>query len=206
MPRSLLPLLLLASCAAPAAQGRRVEEPEGWQRNVMVVYGVRNLQEQADWEPVDQQQVVGLELDFYDPQAWYRSDRDIGYEIGLSQSWDDGSVDVPGVGSIDVSAQTTELSFGGRLTFHAFDRRLHPYLGTGLSLLRAEADPASGATGKAEDDFGFGAYVRGGVYWSPTKALRLGFDYRWLLFSSVDVGVDTDVDYQQLGLLVGWGF
>ena len=206
MPHSLLLVLVLAAaCAAPPQTGRD-SEPQGWQRNLMVVYGLRNLQEEADWEPVDEQQVVGLELDFYDPSAWYRTDRDIGYELGLFQSWDEGDVDVPGVGSIDVESQITELSLGGRLTFHVFDRRLHPYLGTGVSLLRAEADPASGSTGKADDDLGFGGYIRGGAYWSPTKILRLGFDYRWLLFSSVDVGVDTDVDYQQLALVVGFGF
>ena len=203
-PRSVLLFLALGTLAAGCAHVPTYPGEDRWQRNMMFLYGQRFLQESEDWEPVEDQQAIGVTFDLYDPAAWYLEDRDIGYEIGLQHAWDDGNV-----AGVDVEAETTEIFAGGRLTFHYLKKRLHPYIGTGLTYLRAEADSEStlpsGFSG-SDDDSSFGLYVHGGLYYSLTKAFFVGLDYRWVLFTSVDVGIDTDVDYQQLGLMIGFGF
>ena len=125
-------LLFLGLFAGSCANAPRYPGEERWQRNMMFLYGQRFLQESEDWDPLEDQQSVGVIFDLYDPSAWYLEDRDMGYEVGLIHAWEDGSVS-----GVDVEAETTELFAGGRLTFHYMNQRLHPYIGTGLAYLRA---------------------------------------------------------------------
>lgn len=200
-------LAWLSACAATSPQNQSLAQYDRPAvRNATLLIGQRSLDKNQDWKPAEDQVLVGLQLDWYDPDWWYHEDRSIGYELGLFYSTDDDDVSIPGVGSVDVQATTAELSFGGRLTLHSERLRLHPYIGGGGSVIWAEADPATGTSGDAEDDWSFGAYGHAGVYWDAWEGLVLGVDYRLLAFAKVDVGVDTDVDYEQLALTLGFSF
>ena len=79
-------------------------------------------------------------------------------------------------------------------------------VGAGAAVIWAEADPATGTSGDSEDDWSPGAYAHAGIYWNAWESLTLGVDYRILTLTDVDVGIDTDVDYQQLAFTIGFGF
>jgi opacity protein-like surface antigen len=197
----------LSGCAATAPQNQSLAQYDRpMVRNATLLIGQRSLEKDDDWDPADDQLLLGLQIDWYDPDWWYHDDRALGYELGLFYSNDDDDVNIPGVGSIDVEATTAEFSFGGRFTLHFERFRLHPYVGAGAAVIWAEADPASGTSGDSEDDWSPGAYAHAGVYWNAWRELMLGFDYRILMLTDVDVGIDTDVDYQQLAFTLGFGF
>lgn len=188
----LLSLPAFCACAAlPAAAPFHEETVSNNVTNFTVLVGKRKLDED-DWSPVEDQLVMGIEVDKYDPNESF------GWEIGLQHSSDDGSV----LGT-DVGGSMTEIYLGIRKTF-ATSGKLHPYLGAGLAGVRAESDVSGGST---DDDNSAGAYAHGGVYWNIGQNVNLGFDVRALLFTDISLnGVDADSDYIQGAFTAGLAF
>jgi opacity protein-like surface antigen len=180
--------LLLASCSAvaPAAQ-TGVETRDN---RVSLYLGQRNLDED-DHDPVDEQTMFGIEYSHEgagDP---------IGFEIGLMGSRDEGDV-----GGTDVEGTTSEIYGGVKKTFgHDVVR---PYIGGGVSFIRATAE-ISGLDD--DDDSSLAAYLHGGIGFQVSNAVILGLDARFLFGSDITLfGFETDADYGQLALFVGFAF
>jgi opacity protein-like surface antigen len=157
-----------------------------------VSLGSRSMDDSTAWDQIDKPVSVGFEGGSVgDP---------IGYELGVFFARD--STTEMGV---DVSANFLEASFGGRGTFG--DGPLMPYVGAGISLILAEVEGESGGLTVSDDDAGAGLYIHGGALYRLGNTFYLGLDARLVTGTSVDIfGIDTDADYTQVALVLGWGF
>ena len=176
-----------ASLVGPAAGVAPAPAPD---RQIAIALGQRQL-DSKDWSPVEDQPAFGLE---YSEQ----SDPDgVGWEIGFAGSSKDGNV-----GGFDVTGSTAEL-YGGLHKEFGNDR-VRPYVGGGLSLIKARVE-VSGAGD--EDDASAAAYLHGGVQFLVSPTVFLGVDARVLFGSDITIaGVNGDADYSQLALVLGWRF
>lgn len=105
----------------------------------------------------------------------------------------------------DVLATTSELSFGMTGVWH--NKSACPFISGGLSFVRAELEfDVPGGTVKDNDD-ALGFFVEGGVYWRLGAHFNLGLHGRLLAGTSITLfGNDTDVDYWQVGPMIGWSW
>ena len=121
----------------------------------------------------------------------------VGFEVGIMGSKDDD--DIAGT---DVTGSTRELYAGVHKTFGSDVVR--PYVGAGLSYINAKIDVDGFGD---DDDSSFAAYLHGGVDFDVTESFYLGLDARFLFGSDLTVaGFDTDADYGQLALVLGFAF
>lgn len=158
--------------------------------NVNVYVGQRMVDED-DWEPVDDQMVIGVEVDKFDPSESF------GWEAAIFYASDDGT----NFGG-NVDASTTEFAFGLRKTLFT-STRLRPYVGVGLAAIRAEIDDAAGV----DEDNTAGVYAHGGVYWDVGQNFHIGVDVRTVFGTDVALnGNDVDVDYVQGAVFGGLAF
>lgn len=191
-------LLALSSCMSTpavmptqAARGPDNVVPlAGQPRSQLAFYlGSRSF-DQDLWSPVEDQGVFMFEYSHQDgPDAF-------GWEVGAGFSGDDDDF-----GGFAMEARTGEVYGGIRKTFGS--ETVRPYLGGGLSLIRAELD-----VGGADDsDTSAAAYLHGGVQFLVSPTFFLGIDIRGVFGSSIDLGgVDGDADYGQGALTFGWRF
>ena len=57
------------------------------------------------------------------------------------------------------------------------------------------------------DDTSLGVFLDLGIFWRLGKSFNLGFAFRMLGGTDLELGDgEADVDYEQLGLIVGWGW
>lgn len=183
-------LNLLAACLALALAGTPVLA-DG---NVNFTLGSRTLDEN-DFEPVDTQTFIGAEVDFA------ISDWPINLAGGIYRSTKSDSI-----GSADVEATITEVSFGAMKTWDVMGN-MHPFVGGGLSMVQVEAEADAGGVSTSDDDTGTAFYAEGGVYWRLGSAMNLGAHGRFNRGSSHDIGGgDIDSDYFQIGVLAGFAF
>ena len=103
-----------------------------------------------------------------------------------------------------ITSATAELYGGIRKTFGNPNGRWHPYIGGGLSLIRAGAEIG----GFSENDSSPALYAHGGILLDISKSMYLGLDLRGLFGSEIDLPSfgTTDADYTQLALVLGWSF
>lgn len=191
---ALLPLALLASCAAvgPAPAPQALSSlPE---HALTLHVGGRALDD--DWEPVEDQVSLGLVYDMHVP------DQTIGFEVGLSASTDDQDDVVPGV---DAEATFGEFYGGVRGTFHLGESPIRPYVALGASVLRVDGSLDDGGSEVSSDDTTFGLYGRVGAYFALGRDWRVGLDFRHLFGDDADLeGFDVDTSFSELTL--GFGF
>lgn len=189
---SLLTLLLLTACAAvPNQAGPDAHYPETRLDNRVTVYlGQRNLDED-DYRPVDEQGTFGIEF------AHESTDSAVGWEFGLM-----GSAAEETAGGFDIEGRTGELYGGVRKTL--LDGSVHPYIGGGVAYITSEVE----VIGVGEDDdSSVAGYAHIGVTADITPAFFLGLDLRVLFGSDLTIsGLDTDADYGQLAVMLGWAF
>ena len=180
--------LLLASCSAVATP----EQAGAPARNhrISLYLGQRNLDEDAH-DPVDEQFMFGIEY------ARERAGDALGFEIGTMNSFREDSV-----AGADVEGATGEIYAGVKKTFG--QDVVRPYVGGGLSYITAVAD---GSGFDIEHDSSLAAYLHGGVGFQVSDRVVLGLDARFLFGSEVTLfGVETDADYGQLAVFIGFGF
>jgi opacity protein-like surface antigen len=185
------PLALSSCMSAPAAQvpvgrGSNSMEPRG---QLAIYLGARGL-DQGLWSPVEDQGVFGFEYAHQD------SPEGFGWEVGLTGSGDEGKF-----AGLDVRGRTGEV-YGGVRKFFGTDT-VRPYLGGGLSAIRAELDVG----GSDDSDTSLAAYLHAGVEFLISPTFFLGIDIRGLFGSSIDIGgVNGDADYGQGAFTFGWRF
>jgi opacity protein-like surface antigen len=168
--------------------------------NINVLGGSRML-DQSEWEPVDSQTMVGIEVDTYKPRDG------LGAELGFQYSRDDSSTAIANQGTADVEGENYEVYAGARKTFPLFEDRLFPYLGMGLAYVLSDFDVGL-PSGSADDTNGsLGVYIRGGAYWNFAGNWHLGLDVRRMIGTDIDLlDVESDADYMQVALFVGFAF
>jgi hypothetical protein len=150
----------------------------------------RSLDEQ-DYQPVERQPTLGIE---YANES--REDR-FGWEVALFASRDED--DSAGV---EYTGSTREASFGIRKSFGT--RKARPYVGGGLAYVDAKVDPSGAAS---DSDGSFAGYFHFGFDVPVTPSFLLGLDIRVLHGSELEIaGLDTDADYAQVALKIGFSF
>lgn len=188
----ILPALLvlpLASCAALTSP-RPYGPPLGAGGSKLTLFfGERELEED-DYAPVEEQETVGAAL------SWEPAHGGLGGELGVLSSEEEETV----LG-LDVEGKTLEVFGGVRQNFGS--EALRPYLGGGLSWIESEVE--SGPL--TDDDDSLGLYLHAGIDAWVTPNVSLGVEYRLLLGTDMDVfGVETDADYEQVGVTLGFSF
>jgi len=164
--------------------------------NINLILAGRQLDN--NWQPMDDQNAIGIRVDHESGEfplhlVW-----------GLHISSDDGTdMAEPFHLAGDVEATVAEFSFG---LMKLWDRaaRFRSYISTGVSLVHADLKAGSLLD---ESDESLGVFVEVGMFWQIGRGLNLGIDTRHLLLTDLELGgANVDVNYFQVGLLVGWGW
>ncbi|NTW66239.1 MAG: porin family protein [Nitrospirae bacterium] len=172
-----------------------------WTGNVNIFIGQKNL-DKDDWEPVDKQTEFGVEIDFR------KKDWPVNIAIDILRSSDDDTYyeydPFFGPLSADVKGETTEFNIGIRKIWDGFPS-IRPFIGGGLSYIRAEVEVSIPGIGSAsESDTGVGIWLGGGVYFTLAEHFNLGLEIR---YSDADVTI-ADVKGKaggtHYGLLAGY--
>lgn len=186
-------LLALSSCASVAvpqgtpAGGPPRAEPE---HQISLYLGQRSLDEDL-WAPTEDQAAFAIEF------SQGGTPEGVGWEVGFAGSTDEGSV---GIG-VDFTGTTGEIYGGLRKSFGSGNVR--PYVGGGLSLIKAEFE----GLGVSDDDTSAAGYLHGGVEFLLGPSFLIGLDLRTLFGSDIDLfGVSGDADYVQGAVTFGWRF
>jgi hypothetical protein len=182
--------LMLLSCLASAAHAGDY--------HVNLFLGQKMLDEE-DWMPIDEQPQLGVTTTF-GGEKW-----PFAIAIDLLRSQDDAT----DMGD-KVEGTTTELDLGlrkvwGREEHYWQKKRVRPFVGGGIALIRGEAETSSGGFKVEDDDKAFGLWANGGVFWRLGRNFNVGVEVR---FSRAEAGLfDVDVGSggEHIGLLLGWG-
>jgi outer membrane protein with beta-barrel domain len=180
-------LLLATACVSPALAAG----------NVNLVLGGRTLSDDAFWNDqlpanFSSQAVFGVDVNF-GPSSWPIR-LEAGAHASVKQETFFGS---------DVTASVGEGYFGVNKTWNQKGGKLYPFIGGGVANVTATID----ARGSSRDDDSSGYYLHGGVFFRLGRRFNLGVDVRALRGTSMTIGgVDFDSDYNQAGLLLGWGW
>jgi hypothetical protein len=190
----LLPCLLLGLLVFVAAP------PAFAEGNANFVIGNRSLDHDF-WDPVDSQTVYGVTVDFGQPK-W-----PIHIAVGYYESSDHGNETFPGFGNVDFTGRVREFSAGVLKTWK-FRKVVHPFVGGGAAFVEARGEVDSSIFGADSDhDSSGGFYGEGGVWWRLGRAFNIGVHARIVRLTNVTLfGSDGDADYQQIGVLLGWGW
>ena len=188
--------LVLGACASfspaspqPAIDGSSDRSADGCGRvqRLMLYVGQRRLDEQ-DYGSVDRQPTLAIEYANESPR------QRLDWEAALLVSHDEEGNAADGT--------TREISYGIRRSFG--QGRARPYVGGGVAYIDSELDTA-GASSDRDGDFA--GYFHVGFAMHVTSALVLGLDTRVLHGSRLRLaGVDTDADYAQIALGIGFEF
>ena len=189
---ALVPFLLSASVASAQDQ---------WTGNINVFFGQKNL-DKDDWEPVEEQNEFGVEIDFRE-KKWPVN---IAVDILRSQTEETFTDFDPLIGPYNAkaTASTMEFNIGVRKIWDEFSS-VRPFVGGGLSYIRAELEVSVTGVGSASDsDTGVGIWLGGGVYFTLGEHFNIGVEVK---YSDADVtlfDVDAAAGGTHYGLLAGY--
>lgn len=173
---------------------------------ITMMLGQRSLDDDSDWDPVDDQYAVGLEINGYFDD---HSDNDAaddddngregghGYEVGLNYSKDDSS---------NVEGELIDLYGGYRYTFRPDSDDVHPYLSAGVAVVHADVESDGPGANFSDDDTSPGVYLGVGIGFDVTETARLGLAYRYFFQSDTDIGPIGDSDFEQIMITLGFRF
>jgi len=173
---------------------------------IALIAGKRVLSDEEFWAPLDEPGVFGMQL------AVGSSDSPWFFDAAFLASEDDDEAAIDfGSGPTEVQAESklTEVSVGA-LFAPGFAQRFTPYLGAGVTYLKAELEvdiPSLGGSAE-DDDTSPGFYLRGGFSMTLVESLSLGVDLRYVGGTDIEVfDVSGDADYTQVGVTLGyrWG-
>lgn len=163
--------------------------------NLFLVHvGARSLDDDIFYDPVEDVGTVGFE---YVRNLTGQSTVGLGLEFGLFLA---GETD-DSLGA-DVTAAFVEGSIGLRGRLDAGPVQL--FAGAGPTYILAAIDIEDGPN---EDDSSGGIYAHAGVLFRIGDSLRLGLDARRVSGTEISFEgfVDTDADYSQVTVAIGWG-
>ncbi|MGH9870356.1 MAG: hypothetical protein ACREAA_19645 [Candidatus Polarisedimenticolia bacterium] len=162
--------------------------------NINFAIGQRSF-DSNDYGPVDEQTFFGATADF-------KKDWPVDLAAGLYFS--SKSDEVAG---IEVSASVIEATFGVMKTWEV-NSIMHPFVGGGVGIVKAEAEIDDGFFGVQADDTAPAFYAEGGIYWTLNRTFNLGVSGRYMNAMGIEFeGEEFDTKYLQIGVLAGfaWG-
>ena len=141
--------------------------------------------------PVEPRGVFGVNVDF-GGQNW-----PVNLMAGLHVS-----ADVQDAGVFTNVAAVADLTFGA-VWMPMKGKNVRPYLGGGLASVGVIVD----FDFVDDSDQSFGWYANGGVFFRLGKKFNIGIDARILRGTELRVfGTDFNADYDQLGMILGFGW
>lgn len=188
----------LAAFLAPASPLALPAAPQFHAQGIVrtiVWAGTRSLD--SDFEPADEHTVLGISIDVRGAEGR------ASFETGYYYSYGDGSERV-GVNSVDVDSHVHELWMGGRWTFDPWDGPLQPYVGVGLSLLRAEYQTDGLGGSSSNSGWAYGVYGHGGLDFRFGDGWGVGIDLRTLYSTPASLQEDVPLDYLQATVALSW--
>jgi hypothetical protein len=152
-------------------------------------YGQKQLDEN-DWEPLETQQAIGLELTF-------NQERAVGIAIDFFLSEDDGRL-----GDETIEAETRELDAGVRSLFRKA-RMVQPFIGGGIAYIDGEIRIEG--SGLGDEDIGL--WLATGVLFRIGEHFNLGVDLRASSAKIKFGAIDLNAGGIFAGVLLGtrWG-
>ena len=165
------------------------------------LFGVRQLEDDDSWDPLDEQGYLGVELAIGPPTAFVQG------QFGLHYGFDDGTLP-DGMGDhVHLHHYTWELTAGVVKVVRVPGTMLRPYLGAGVSLLYEDAALWTGTERFHDDDFGFGLYARAGLLVEFALGRYAGIDVRRLMETDTDIsGLTEDADATYVSVVLGYSF
>ena len=151
--------------------------------NISFFLGKKFL-DRKDWEPFDKHDEWGILLDLKFEETW-----PIFIAVDLLHSEDE--------------AKTTELNIGVRKVWDN-SMQVHPFIGGGLALIKAEIEGTALDTPLPKDKIGGGIWIGGGVYWTLSQHLNLGLNLRWSKAKLSRAFQQIDVGGKHAGLTLGY--
>ncbi len=190
----------LQTGSPPRTAPRQTPRPPVAKRDITrftVSLGRRSMDDEVAWDRLENPFMLGFEGDYR------AADSPLGAEYGLLIAADSDEV-----AGIDITSTFLELYGGVRLTGDIGSaKRLHPYIGAGVTLIFADVTTSFGFTENSDDDLTLGGYVRGGIYYDINRRFSIGVDGRVVYGTDIRLaGINSDADYEQLALVFGWGF
>jgi hypothetical protein len=189
---------------APEAVEEEPAEPasssDGFSVNTQLLMGQAWLQDQ--WRPIDEPMTFGFEADF-GPKTSI-----VHVALGFNIGWDSEDVATPVLGEIgDVGVGLAEFSAG--FLIHPLKKgQVRPYIGAGIVRTFAGFGTDWDFWTDGDTDSTFGVYGNAGIFFKVGSVFNFGFDGRIVRGTEIDIaGIETDVDYEQASLLIGfsWG-
>lgn len=161
----------------------------------------RRFYDKTTFDPVAEQPTLGLSFDTY------KLSNGLGFEVGGFWAWDADAIVLQDLGQSKAFGENYEAYLGVRKTFLIRDEPFYPYFGGGLTAMHTKLKLETVDGDVDDSDTTGGIYVHAGIYWNFLGSANLGLDLRRVFASSVDLfGVDTDVDYTQLMMTMGFSF
>jgi len=158
-------------------------------------FGLRLLDD--DFEPADEQTLLGIAMDVHEVDSM------TSFEVGYFRSIGDGKQTI-GANSIDVDSCVHELWVGARWTYDPWSGSLKPYVGVGLSVLRAEYETEGLGESDSNKGWAVGAYAHGGIEWEFTDGWSVGLDLRTLYSTPAKLQREVPLDYYQAAFTLNW--
>ena len=191
--------LVLAALVAALATGAFAGEG-----NVNLFVGQKWLDEE-DWEPIEAQPELGVQLAFGPRRA------PIYFALDLFYAKDDATIaDVPGLGDADVEGKTIEYCLGVRKVFRR-QAVMRPHLGAGALLASGEIVVEAAPVGSSRvSDTNFGLWIEGGITWRLASHLNLGLELRYsrykLEFGTIFLENELESGGYHAGALIGYAW
>lgn len=173
---------------------------DGMSGNTQFFIGQAYLGDQ--WKPIDEPASFGFEVDFAPKKS------PVHVALGFNVAGDDAHVSLPYFGQTGhVGVGFVEFSAG--FVWHPVKKApVRPYVGAGIVRMFAGVGSGSDFWSGGDNDQTFGYYGNAGIFFKVGDVFNIGFDGRFVRGTSVTIaGIETDVDYDQVSLLLGfsWG-
>lgn len=185
--RILVALSLVVAGTVPALADASLSAVVGW----------RTLFHQSEWEPLDQQNEIGIMFDAGKATSPVRVD--VAYHVSKERS---STASESCMGNESTHVRMTEGSVGALRYFRSGAGRTRPYVGGGGAIIGVNAHDV------CREGTSFALYGRGGALWRVGSRFSLGIDSRLLLGSHIKYLSRYEVvaDYIQIGAIVRWEF
>jgi hypothetical protein len=186
--------------AAEAVEPTETDSSDGMTGNVQLLIGQIWLQDQ--WAPLDEPATFGVEVDFGPKKSI------VHVALGFNVAFEEQTVPTPFFGVTgDVGFGIAEFS-AGFLVHPVKKAQVRPYIGAGIvrTFVGVGSDWDFWSGGETDSTFGF--YGNLGVFFKVGDVFNIGLDGRIVRGTEVTLaGIETDVDYEQASLLLGfsWG-
>jgi opacity protein-like surface antigen len=174
------------------------DDPNEGATNLQLLGGFKALNDN-DWKPAEEQTGFGVQFDVQ-PDDWK-----FAFALGLiaSESSSQES-DIPTIGKVSSESRTTALNIGVRKYIDA--DKLRPFLGVGLTFVRAELETSSAAGSNSDSGTGVGPWAGIGLLYMVSDWLGLGGQVQYSTAQAEVFGEDLDAGGVEADALINFHF